>query len=115
VLQPEVEDKHIFSIAADGKYSAKSAYEGLFAGSTSFSHYHLVWKTWAPPKCRFFLWLVANKRCWTADRLAKRGLDHPARCLFVTRKLKLLTISSSPVCSQECSGLLFLNCLGFRV
>jgi hypothetical protein len=26
VLQPEVEDKHIFSIAADGKYSAKSAY-----------------------------------------------------------------------------------------
>jgi hypothetical protein len=46
VLQPEVEDKHIFSIAAYGKYSAKAAYEGLFAGSTSFGHYHLVWKTW---------------------------------------------------------------------
>jgi hypothetical protein len=29
VLQPEVEDKHVFSIAVDGKYSAKSAYEGL--------------------------------------------------------------------------------------
>jgi hypothetical protein len=36
VLQPEVENKHVFSIAADGKYSAKSAYEGLFAGSTFF-------------------------------------------------------------------------------
>jgi hypothetical protein len=34
---------------------------------------------------------------------------------FVTRKLKLLTISSSSVCSQECSSLLFLNRLGFRV
>jgi hypothetical protein len=42
VLQLEVEDKHVFSIAADGKYSAKSAYEGLFAGSTFFGHYHLV-------------------------------------------------------------------------
>jgi hypothetical protein len=82
VLQPEVEDKHVFSIAADGNYSAKSTYDGLFVGSTSFGHYHLVWKTWAPPKCLIFLWLVANKRCWTADRLAKRGLDHPARCLL---------------------------------
>jgi hypothetical protein len=80
VLQPEVEDKHVFSIAADGKYSAKLAYGGLFAGSIFFGHYHLVWKTWVPPKYQFFLWLAANKRCWTADRLAKRGLDHPARC-----------------------------------
>jgi hypothetical protein len=77
-----VEDKHVFSIAADGNYSAKSAYDGLFVGSTSFDHYHLVWKTWASPKCRFFLWLAANKRCWIADRFAKRGLDHPARCLL---------------------------------
>jgi hypothetical protein len=109
-----VEDKHIFSIAADGNYSTKSAYDGLFVGSTSFGHYHLVWKTWAPPKCRFFLWLAANKRCWPTDRLTKRGLDHPARCLFVTRKLKLLTISLSLVCSQGCSGLISLNCLGFQ-
>jgi hypothetical protein len=80
VLQPEVEDKHVFSIATDGKYSAKSAYEGLFVGSTFFGHYHLVWKTWAPPKCWFFLWLAANKRCWTANRLAKRGLDSCLLC-----------------------------------
>jgi hypothetical protein len=31
VLHPDIENKHIFSIAADGKYSAKSAYEGLFS------------------------------------------------------------------------------------
>jgi hypothetical protein len=39
-----------------------------------------VWKTWAPPKCRFFVWLVAHNRCWTADHLARRGLPHPERC-----------------------------------
>jgi hypothetical protein len=38
-LQPETEDKHIFSIAPHGIYSAKSAYEGLFLGSSSFGHY----------------------------------------------------------------------------
>jgi hypothetical protein len=45
VLQPKVEDKHVFSIAADVKYSAKSAYESLFAGLSFFGYYHLVWKT----------------------------------------------------------------------
>lgn len=80
VLQQEIEDKHVFNIVSDGIYLAKSAYKGLFAGSTSFGHYCRVWKTWAPPKCRFFLWLAAHKRCWTADRLVKEGLDHPSKC-----------------------------------
>jgi hypothetical protein len=39
-----------------------------------------------PPKCKFFLWLVALQRCWTADRLQRRGLDHPDQC---------------PLCDQE--------------
>lgn len=28
------------------------------------------------------MWLVAHNRCWTADRLARRGLPHPERCLM---------------------------------
>jgi hypothetical protein len=32
------------------------------------------------------VWLAAQKRCWAADRLAKRGLNHPDRC---------------PLCDQE--------------
>lgn len=89
------------SIASDGIYSAKSAYEGLFVGSTSFVHYLRVWKTWAPPKCRCFLWLAAQKRCWTADRLAKRGLDHPSKC---------------PLCDQEAEtlGHLLVACVFSR-
>jgi hypothetical protein len=26
------------------------------------------------------MWLVEHDRCWTADRLAKRGMDHPEQC-----------------------------------
>jgi hypothetical protein len=81
-LQPEVDDKHTFSIASNGVYSAKTAYEGLFLGSVTFEHYKRIWKSWALPKCRFFLWLVAHKRCWTTDRLAKQGLNHPEKCLL---------------------------------
>lgn len=35
---------------------------------------------------KFFLWLAIKNRCWTADRLTKRGLDHPDKC---------------PLCDQE--------------
>jgi len=85
-LQPEVEDSHIWRLSSSGQYSAKSAFEGFFLGSTSFGPYERIWKSWAPPKCRFFMWLVTHDRCWTADRLAGQGLPHPAQC---------------PLCDQE--------------
>jgi hypothetical protein len=86
VLQPEREDKHIWRLSSNGQYSAKSAYEGFFLGATPFAPWELIWKTWAPPKCRFFMWLVAHNKCWTADRLARRGLPRPGCC---------------PLCDQE--------------
>jgi len=85
-LQPEMEDKHIWRFSANGQYSAKTAYEGFFLGATIFRPWEIIWKTWAPAKCPFFMWLVAHNKCWTADRLAKRGLPHPDRC---------------PMCDQE--------------
>lgn len=38
------------------------------------------WKCWAPPGVKFFHWLAHLDRCWTADRLAHRGLQHPPHC-----------------------------------
>lgn len=46
------------------------------------NQYKRLWKTWAPLKVKLFLWLAIWKRCWTADRLARRGLPHPARCVL---------------------------------
>jgi hypothetical protein len=48
--------------------------------NTQFEHFERIWKSWAPTKCRYFVWLVAHKKCWTADRLARRGPDHPEKC-----------------------------------
>jgi hypothetical protein len=80
LLQPNVEDRHIWRFSSDGQYSAKTAYKRFFCGVYTFEPWERVWKTWAPPKCRFFVWLVAHNRCWTADRLARRGLPHPEHC-----------------------------------
>jgi hypothetical protein len=81
-LQPRIEDSHFWRLATNGQYSAKLAYEGLFLGSIDFEPHERVWKTWALEKCKFFMWLVAQNKCWTADRLARRGMDHPEKCLL---------------------------------
>jgi hypothetical protein len=81
-LQPGVEDKHIWRLSPSGKYSAKSAYEHMFQGSIQFGPWERIWKTWSPGKCKFFLWLVAHNRCWTADRLERRGLPHAEHCVL---------------------------------
>jgi hypothetical protein len=79
-VQEGIPDRHIWRLSASGKYTAKSAYDALFEGALSFAPFERIWKSWAPPKCRFFMWLVAHNRCWTADRLAlledsQTGLD----------------------------------------
>jgi hypothetical protein len=28
------------------------------------------------------MWLVEHNRCWTADKLARRGMEHPEHCLL---------------------------------
>jgi hypothetical protein len=45
-----------------------------------FSQHHGGWKTWEPPRVRFFIWWACQDRCWTGDRMARRGLPHPPRC-----------------------------------
>jgi hypothetical protein len=80
VLQPGIPDRHIWKFNASGDYSSSSAYKVLLLGAVDFGPAERIWKSWAPGKCKFFLWLVEHNRCWTADRLALRGLDHPICC-----------------------------------
>ena len=32
------------------------------------------------------MWLVAHDRCWTADRLSRKGLPHPEHCLLCNQE-----------------------------
>jgi cell wall assembly regulator SMI1 len=67
---------------ASGVYSAKSSYLATFHGSTTCPAAKHIWRTWAPQKVKFFLWLALQDRCWTAERLARRGLPHHPRCFL---------------------------------
>ncbi|WVZ94677.1 hypothetical protein U9M48_040542 [Paspalum notatum var. saurae] len=79
-LQHDTLDQHTWRLSNLGIYSSKSAYEAFFTGTIKFSPWRCIWKTWAPLKCKLFIWLAVKNRCWTADRLAKRGLPHPSAC-----------------------------------
>ena len=70
-------DQHLWTPESSGTYSARSAYARFFVGSFGFEPYKRLWKSWAPLRCKIFLWLAMLNRCWTADRLARQGLQHP--------------------------------------
>ena len=82
----EHEDRHIWNLEAGGCYSSKSAYRAFFVGSVTFEPWRRLWKSWAPNNCKVFLWLAIRNRCWTANRLAKRGLSHPDQCPLCDRE-----------------------------
>jgi hypothetical protein len=90
-------DTLIWKWTTNGVYSAHSAYLASFHGAITCANWRLNWRTWAPPKVKFFQWLANLDRCWTADRLARRGLQHPPRC---------------PLCDQEAETIkhLMLEC-----
>jgi len=64
-----------------GQYSTESAYEAFFIGAIRFQPWERIWKSWVPGKWKFFMWTAAHKKCFRADdRLARKGLPHPAVC-----------------------------------
>jgi hypothetical protein len=81
-LDPAVSDSHRWNPFNSGVYSSKSAYDRLFMEDVQFELSRKIWGTWAPLRCKFFMLLASLNRCWTADRLAHRGLDHLPHCLL---------------------------------
>jgi hypothetical protein len=53
-LQEEIEGTIAWKVTPSGEYSSNSAYKEKFFGATATSKNRLVWKTWAPPKIKFF-------------------------------------------------------------
>jgi hypothetical protein len=77
-----VDDSFRWRWERNNSYSARSCYEGMFGARVDMAGALQVWKSRAPPNCKVFMWLLVRTRCWTADRLSRRGLPHPASCPF---------------------------------
>lgn len=70
----EETDRLLWRWTTSATYSTQSCYAATFQGSTCRHSWKLIWKSWAPPRVKFFHWLAYQDRCWTATRLASRGL-----------------------------------------
>jgi hypothetical protein len=79
-LAPNELDSFSWKFSASGSYSTRETYLACFAGRTALPAAREVWCSFAPLKHKFFGWLAIQDRCWTSDRLARRGLPNHGTC-----------------------------------
>lgn len=56
------EDEIFWRWTSNREYTIKSAYQIQFTGHTSVTAFHPIWKAKTEPKCRFFAWILLQKR-----------------------------------------------------
>ena len=79
-LDDETPDSMSWTWESSGCFSTRSDYVVGFSGWQVSPTTDFTWQSKAPLRCRFFSWLALKDRCWTSDRLARRGLPHQAAC-----------------------------------
>lgn len=76
-----VEDEFTWPADPTGMYTTKSTYDRLCQGLVRSPTAQSIWRTWAPLKCKIFVWLAVQYRLWTFDRRARHGLqEHTSAC-----------------------------------
>lgn len=60
-LDDNAEDNILWKHTDCGENTVKSAYLTQFHGTTCSPMEHTLWKAWAPPKVKFFVWLAIQK------------------------------------------------------
>lgn len=77
-----VPDSIIWRWASDQEYSAASAYGAMFIGSSVPFGATLIWRSRAPSRVILFFWLALHRRCWTAERRKRHGLQINDSCIM---------------------------------
>jgi hypothetical protein len=75
-LQQGVADQYLWNLSENGSYSTKLTYEVFFVGTIQFSPWKRVWRSWAPPKCKLFIWLALKNKVWNC--VLQTGLQSEA-------------------------------------
>lgn len=68
-LDEEREDKLTWRWTSNGAYSANSAYRVQFLGSIHDDRFGYIWKAKMENKCKFFGWLMVQKKILISDKL----------------------------------------------
>jgi hypothetical protein len=82
------EDWVLWCWSTSGQYSARSAYQAMFVGQTAILGAKEIWKTKAPSKYKFFLWLLVLDMCWTAVRHQRHGLQDSETCVLCDQEVE---------------------------
>lgn len=64
-----------WSWSASMSYSSSSAYQALFLGASRPLGAKELWKVSALAKVKHFFWLALHRKCWTAARRHRHGLQ----------------------------------------
>jgi hypothetical protein len=75
-------DRFTWRGAMAGKYNAKDTYVMLCQGGVRCEMEKLIWKSFAPLKCKIFIWLAIRNRLWTSDRRVRHGLQVDSEACF---------------------------------
>jgi hypothetical protein len=70
----ETPDEITWTFENKNYYTTKSAYLLQFIGATNTDHKKIIWKGWAPARCKFFMWtlMLDRVKVLTADKLLLR-------------------------------------------
>jgi hypothetical protein len=80
-----VEDRITWKLCNNGAYTSKSDYQAFFSGMTLEMAASQLWSAGAPLLHKLHMWLLLKNRLWTADRIARRGLEHLGMHLVLSR------------------------------
>ena len=69
VLDSEAQDRLEWRMTEHRQFTVSSAYKMFFMAGIRFACYKPLWKSKAPPRCKFFMWLVIHRKCLTAENL----------------------------------------------
>lgn len=85
-LRPNQQDIFRWRWTSSGEYTAKSAYKRFFCGNTISAEAKLIWKSWAPPKAKLFMYLAAHRRTWTSERRKRHGMQDTDECTLCSQE-----------------------------
>lgn len=102
VLSPGIRDSPRWRLTENGDFSVSTAYMMFFMASTRFACAKPIWKSKAPPRCKFFMWLAVHRRCLTADNVQHRGWPNNLASLYASRNRKIARTYS---CTADLLGM----------